>query len=82
MEENKDPKTAHEVSNESTDATPKRDEDATSNRTLSDLEESETVTSAGDGGGSDTSSSLEGSSPAPTDGGGRSSDGSDSGGPM
>lgn len=64
-----------------------RDQQATSSKTLSDLEEtqSDAATSAG-GGASDTSSPVEGSSPSPDGaagaaGGGR-ADGSDTGGPM
>ena len=66
-----------------------RDEQATSDKTLADLERSQTDSAAGKGGApSDaaTSSSTEGSSPSPdgaTDSarGGR-ADGSDTGGPM
>ena len=63
-----------------------RDEQATSDKTLADLERTQSDAAAGKGGASETSSSVEGSSPAP-DGaadssrGGR-ADGSDTGGPM
>lgn len=67
---------------------PTRDEQATSSKTLSDLEEtqSDAATSKGGGSASDTSSPVEGSSPSPDDAadsarGGR-ADGSDTGGPM
>lgn len=61
--------------------TPTRDDEATSSETLSDIEGSAKV-SGGSGAGSESSSSLEGSSPAPQpDDGGR-ADGSDTGGPM
>lgn len=59
----------------------KRDEEATSNETLSDIEENEKV-STGSSSGSDSSSSLEGSSPKPDSGGEGSADGSETGGPM
>jgi hypothetical protein len=58
-------------------ATPERDAEATSSETLSDIEASEKVGSAG---GSE-SSPLETSSPRPDGDGGR-ADGSDTGGPM
>ena len=64
-----------------------RDEQATSDKTLSDLEETQGDAATATGGGaSDTSSSVEGSSPSPdgaagSAGGGR-ADGSDTGGPM
>ena len=77
MEETKDPKAPTE--NEG-DATPKRDEEATSSETLSDIEESEKVSTGGGAGSS--SSDLEGSSPKPDGGGEGRADGSDSGGPM
>jgi hypothetical protein len=63
-----------------------RDEQATSDKTLADLEESQADTATGKGGSTETSSPVEGSSPSP-DGaadstrGGR-ADGSDTGGPM
>ena len=63
-----------------------RDEQATSDKTLADLERSQTDSAAGRGGASETGSATEGSSPSP-DGaadsarGGR-ADGSDTGGPM
>lgn len=66
-----------------------RDEQATSDKTLADLERTQSDTAAGTGGApSDavTSSSTEGSSPAPDGGAGSShggrADGSDTGGPM
>ncbi|MCA1591457.1 MAG: hypothetical protein LC754_02145 [Acidobacteria bacterium] len=82
MEETKDPKSGVNVSDETeTTATPKRDAEATSSATLSDIEDSEKLT-GGSSGGSESSGSLEGSTPSPvTEGGGR-ADGSDSGGPM
>ena len=67
-------------------ATRTRDEQATSDKTLADLESSQTDSSAGKGGASDTSSPVEGSSPAPDgaagSGRGGRADGSDTGGPM
>ncbi len=60
--------------------TQKRDEEATSSETLSDIEESEKVP-GGSAGGSE-SSPLETSTPKPDPGGGGRADGSDSGGPM
>jgi len=68
-------------------ATPTRDEQATSSKTLSDLEESQSdVAPPTEGGASDTSSPVEGSSPSPDGGagsaGGGRADGSDTGGPM
>jgi hypothetical protein len=77
MEETKDPNAPTEGENEST---PKRDAEATSSETLSDIEESEKVSTGGGAGSS--SSDLEGSSPKPDAGGGGRADGSDSGGPM
>ena len=74
MEESKDPKASAEG------GTPERDAEATSSKTLSDIEQSEKV-KGGSAGGSE-SSSLEGSSPKPDSGGGGRADGSDSGGPM
>jgi hypothetical protein len=59
-------------------ATPRRDAEATSSETLSDIEESERVK----GTGTTTGSDLEGSSPRPTTEGGGRADGSDTGGPM
>ncbi|HVF56962.1 MAG TPA: hypothetical protein VM934_12485 [Pyrinomonadaceae bacterium] len=82
MDESRDRKSAETSSGgESPGAGhPKRDEEATSSETLSDVEESTKATSGGTS--STGSSSLEGSSPNPqTEGGGR-ADGSDSGGPM
>jgi hypothetical protein len=63
-----------------------RDEQATSDKTLADLEETQTDSAAGKGAASETGSPTEGSSPAPdgatnSAGGGR-ADGSDTGGPM
>ena len=63
-----------------------RDEQATSDKTLADLEQAQAGSAAGKGGAPETGSAVEGSSPAP-DGapgsprGGR-ADGSDTGGPM
>jgi hypothetical protein len=63
-----------------------RDEQATSDKTLADLERSQSDPAADKGGASETSSPVEGASPSP-DGaadsprGGR-VDGSDTGGPM
>ena len=58
-----------------------RDEEATSGETLSDIEANEEVGSSG-GGGSDSSSPLETSTPAPDTGGEGRADGSETGGPM
>ena len=63
-----------------------RDEQATSSKTLSDLEETQADAATATGSGaSDTSSPVEGSSPSPdgaaSSAGGR-ADGSDTGGPM
>lgn len=81
MEERKDDTTSTEAGGKAeSEGTPKRDEQATSSETLSDIEESEKV-STGSGAGSE-SSSLEGSSPRPTSEGGGRADGSDTGGPM
>ena len=77
MEETKDPNAPTESEGE---AAPKRDEEATSSETLSDIEESEKVSTGGGAGSS--SSGLEGSSPKPDAGGEGRADGSDSGGPM
>ncbi len=78
MEDTKEPNAPTESEGE---GTPKRDEQATSSETLSDIEESEDVSTGGGGGSS--SSDLEGSSPNPdAGGGGGRADGSDSGGPM
>lgn len=77
MEENKNPT----ASTEGAEGSRPKPDDATSSETLSDIEES-TKISGESGAGSESSSSLEGSSPAPrTEGGGR-ADGSDTGGPM
>jgi hypothetical protein len=68
------------------DTTRARDEQATSDKTLADLARTQSDADAGKGGGSETGSRTEGSSPSP-DGaadsprGGR-ADGSDTGGPM
>jgi len=81
-----DPKSATTPRPEDATTGRTRDEQATSDKTLADLERTQTDTSAGRGGGSETSSATEGSSPSP-DGaadsprGGR-ADGSDTGGPM
>ena len=84
MDEPRDPKSALNVPKgeaSGSAGSPKRDEEATSSETLSDLEQSEKSTGAG-ASSSDTGSSLEGSSPKPTSEGGGRADGSDSGGPM
>ncbi|MDQ3744534.1 MAG: hypothetical protein M3444_09140 [Acidobacteriota bacterium] len=60
--------------------TPQRDAEATSGETLSDIEESEKV-STGGGAGSE-SSPLETSTPSPDAGGSGRADGSETGGPM
>ena len=60
--------------------TPQRDAEATSSETLSDIEESEKV-STGGGAGSE-SSPLETSTPSPDAGGEGRADGSETGGPM
>ncbi len=75
--ETKDPKQAAEES-----GTQRRDEEATSSETLSDIEESEKVSSGR--GSSSSSGELEGSTPSPDAGGGGGgrADGSDTGGPM
>ena len=75
MEEKRDPKAPAEGG-----GTPERDAEATRSETLSDIEESEKVSTGGSGSG--TGSPLEGSSPEPDSGGGGRADGSDSGGPM
>ena len=83
MEEARDPKSAVNVSDDEgagSARSPKRDKEATSSETLSDLEKSEKAT--GGASSSDTGSSLEGSSPKPMEEGGGRADGSDSGGPM
>ena len=84
MEESREPRSADMSRDEGAEgaASPKRDEEATSSETLSDLEKSEKTTGAGGAAGSDTSSSLEGASPNPSGEGGGRADGSDSGGPM
>jgi len=63
-----------------------RDEQATSSKTLADLEETQADAGVGKSGASETSSPTEGSSPSPDGGadgarGGR-ADGGDTGGPM
>ena len=63
-----------------------RDEQATSSKTLGDLESTQSDAASGKAGASDTGSSLEGSTPSPDSaadsaGAGR-ADGSDTGGPM
>ena len=82
MEETKDGATGAGDKAE-TSGTPKRDEEATSSETLSDVEETEKVGTGGSGSGSGDGGALEGSSPRPTtEGGGGRADGSDTGGPM
>jgi hypothetical protein len=83
MEETKDPNASTGGQTEGGSAgTPKRDEEATSSETLSDIEES-TKVSGGGGSGSESSGALEGSTPSPDAGhGGGRADGSDTGGPM
>jgi hypothetical protein len=76
MEETKDPKASTEGGD-----TSKRDAQATSSETLSDIEASEKVSGGGSAGGAE-SSTLETSSPRPDSGGEGRADGSDSGGPM
>ena len=85
MEETKDTPAR---TDEGTTHAPTREEQATSSKTLSDIEQSKTDagTTGGGGSASDTSSPVEGSSPTPNGagdsaGGGR-ADGSDTGGPM
>ena len=63
-----------------------RDEQATSDKTLADLERTQSDAATGKGGASETGSSVEGASPSPdaateSPRGGR-ADGSDTGGPM
>jgi len=62
--------------------TQQRDEEATSSETLSDIEESEKVSTGR--GSTSSSGELEGSTPSPDAGGGGEgrADGSDTGGPM
>lgn len=83
MEETKDAN-APEGGQPEGQGTPKRDEEATSSETLSDIEESTKVSGDGGGAGSESSGALEGSTPSPDTGGGGGgrADGSDSGGPM
>ncbi|MCA1633949.1 MAG: hypothetical protein LC802_09575 [Acidobacteria bacterium] len=82
MEETKDTNAAEGGQPEGK-GTPKRDAEATSSETLSDIEESTKVSDGGGGSGSESSGALEGSTPSPdTGGGGGRADGSDSGGPM
>ena len=81
MEETKDPKAhANESASGGGAGVPKRDAEATSSETLSDIEESEKVR-GGSAGGAE-SSSLETSSPKPDAEGEGRADGSDTGGPM
>jgi len=81
MEETKDPNAhANEPARGESAGVPKRDAEATSSETLSDIEESEKVR-GGSAGGAE-SSSLETSSPKPDAGGEGRADGSDTGGPM
>jgi hypothetical protein len=75
MEDSKDAKASTEG-----EAIPARDAEATSSETLSDIEESEKV-SSGSAGGTE-SSPLETSSPKPDSGGEGRADGSETGGPM
>ncbi|HEU4596227.1 MAG TPA: hypothetical protein VFS10_13895 [Pyrinomonadaceae bacterium] len=85
MEETKDPNASKGGQDEGqgTTGTPKRDEEATSSETLSDIEEN-TKVKGESGSGSESSGSLEGSTPSPDAGGGGGgrADGSDTGGPM
>lgn len=60
--------------------TPERDERATSDETLSDIEESVKVSTGS--GAAEGSGTLETSTPDPDAGGGGRADGSDTGGPM
>ena len=77
--ETKDPIRTPETPEES--GTPKRDEQATISETLSDIEESEKVSTGR--GSSSSSGELEGATPSPDAGGGEGrADGSDTGGPM
>ena len=87
MEETKDPNASTGTEHDAqSGGTPKRDEEATSSETLSDLEENAKVKGGGSGSGSGGSSSgsLEGATPSPDAGGsgGGRADGSDTGGPM
>ena len=86
MEETKDPNASTGTEQDAQGGgTPKRDEEATSSETLSDIEESTKVKDSGGGSGSDSGGgSLEGSTPSPDAGGsgGGRADGSDTGGPM
>lgn len=61
-------------------STPERDAEATSSETLSDIEESEKVSTAAAAGS--VSSPLETSTPSPDAGGEGRADGSETGGPM
>jgi len=81
MEEHKDT-TATTDAKAETGGTPKRDEEATSSETLSDVEETAKVGTGESGSGSGDGGALEGSSPRPTTEGGGRADGSDTGGPM
>jgi hypothetical protein len=71
----KDPKQMAEES-----GTPERDAEATSSETLSDIEESEKVSTGR--GSSSSGGELEGATPSPDAGGEGRADGSDTGGPM
>ena len=85
MEERKDAAASTGAGDKAeTGGTPKRDAEATSSETLSDVEETEKVGAGGGGSGSGDGGALEGSSPRPTsgEGGGGRADGSDTGGPM
>lgn len=75
MEETKDPEARDKG------GTPARDAEATSPETLSDIEQGEKV-GGGSAGGSESSGSLEGSTPKPDSGGEGRADGSETGGPM
>lgn len=74
---------ADEGRNQTEGATPKRDEEATSSETLSDIEETEKVSTGSGSAGSAEGGTLETSTPDPdAGGGGGRADGSDTGGPM
>jgi hypothetical protein len=75
MEEKRDPKAPAAGG-----GTPKRDAEATSPETLSDIEATEKV--GGGSAGGPGSSPLEGSTPKPDSGGEGRADGSETGGPM
>jgi hypothetical protein len=85
MEETKDPNASTGAGHDAQGGgTPKRDEEATSSETLSDLEETTKVKGGDSGSGGSSSGSLEGATPSPDAGGsgGGRADGSDTGGPM